>query len=196
MKCIIIPAISSSYCWLCLFNLSLSAGLSLLSFHTAMGLLAIDIANLLRNEEIPISDACRICLIIFFILLIMALFAYVFFGVYFLCIDYHVCLNDGLAAPLWWYCLIVLIFFCLSVTLGAKQLITVTTEELESEVNKRANKTDMFWRLFNMIIFQALIVIWGYIVMFSKGITCDHLKKTGRMHRQFTLFFLLRFTFS
>jgi hypothetical protein len=61
-----------------------------------------------------------------------ALAAYIFFGVYFLVRDYHVCLSDGgFPAPLWSYCLIVLLAFVFSLVAGIYHLFTAKSESLE-----------------------------------------------------------------
>ena len=103
-----------------------------------------------------------------------AILAYVFFGIYFLVIDYHVCPGS----PLWWWCLVVLTAFILSVPLGIYHTATTKVEEIEDLENDKNSKDDLWWKLVSMIVFQGSLCIAGHIIM-TDGYTCGHLQKTG-----------------
>jgi hypothetical protein len=141
-----------------------------------MGLVVEEIVSLLQSDEI--SDSLRLVLYVVFVVLISAVAAYVFFGLYFLVVDYHVCLRDGFASPLWLYCLLVLVLFIASVVTGVYHSLTTTTESID-ELEKDENKKGTMWKLLCVITGQSALLLYGYIVMFSGNITCENLKHTG-----------------
>lgn len=154
-----------------------------------MGLVAEEMSALLRSDEI--SDACRATLQCFAILLVLAVISYVFFGVYFLCIDYHVCVTvRGIPSPLWFYCISVLMIFIGTIGTAIYHSATVTTEAFESiELHGVEGKKRMFWNLLHVIIAQLVLVTGGSIIMFGQDITCENLRHTGILlyHTKHTL---------